>query len=180
MKDKCVLITGSSKGIGLSITQKLLELGARVIGIARDHESIKIDNDNYIKYISDISDLIKFENSIKLIIKNHPDINVLISNAGNGEFGPLENFSVKQINDFITTNLTSHLIISKYLLSHFKKIKIGDIIFIGSGGKFARSQKRKSLLYCQVWVKRVITVIAQRSYRKQYTCLYYKSRNDKN
>ena len=50
MKDKCVLITGSSKGIGLSITQKLLELGARVIGIARDHESIKIDNDNYITY----------------------------------------------------------------------------------------------------------------------------------
>ena len=69
MKDKCVLITGSSKGIGLSITQKLLELGARVIGIARDHESIKIDNDNYIKYTCDVSDLIRFENSIKLIIK---------------------------------------------------------------------------------------------------------------
>ena len=53
----------------MSITQKLLELGAKVIGIARDHESIKIDNDNYIKYTSDISDLIRFENSIKLIIK---------------------------------------------------------------------------------------------------------------
>ena len=47
MKDKCVLITGSSRGIGLSITQKLLELGAKVIGIARDHENTKIDNDNY-------------------------------------------------------------------------------------------------------------------------------------
>ena len=146
MKDKCVLITGSSKGIGLSITQKLLELGARVIGIARDHESIKIDNDNYIKYTSDISDLIKFENSIKVVIKNHPDINVLISNAGNGEFGPLENFSVKQINDFITTNLTSHLIISKYLLSHFKKIKIGDIIFIGSEASLLGA--KNGSLYC--------------------------------
>ena len=72
MKDKCVLITGSSKGIGLSITQKLLELGAKVIGIARDHESIKIENDNYIKYTSDISDLIKFENYIKVIIKKSP------------------------------------------------------------------------------------------------------------
>ena len=46
MKDKCILITGSSKGIGLSITQRLLQLGAKVIGIARDHDSIKIENEN--------------------------------------------------------------------------------------------------------------------------------------
>ena len=146
MKDKCILITGSSKGIGLSITQRLLQLGAKVIGIARDHDSIKVENKNYIKYTSDISDLIKFEKSIKVILKNHPEINVLISNAGYGEFGPLDNFSIKQINNFITSNLTSHLIISKYLLSHFKKIKIGDIIFIGSEASLMGT--KNGSLYC--------------------------------
>lgn len=146
MKDKCILITGSSKGIGLSITQRLLQLGAKVIGIARDHENTKIENENYIKYTTDISNLTEFEKLIKVILKNHPEINVLVSNAGYGEFGPLNNFSIKQINNFITTNLTSHLIISKYLLSHFQKIKIGDIIFIGSEASLMGA--KNGSLYC--------------------------------
>lgn len=146
MKDKCILVTGSSKGIGLSVTKKLLTLGAKVIGIARDHETIKIENKNYIKYISDVSDLIKLEKSIKLILKKHPDINGLISNAGYGEFGSLDNFSTEQINNFITTNLTSHLLLSKFLLSHFKKIKIGDIIFIGSEAGLLGA--KNGSLYC--------------------------------
>src|SRR6056300_1246464 len=126
MKDKCILVTGSSKGIGLSVTKKLLALGAKVIGIARDHETLKIENKNYIKYISDVNDL--------------------ISNAGYGEFGSLDNFSTEQINNFITTNLTSHLLLSKFLLSHFKKIKIGDIIFIGSEAGLLGA--KNGSLYC--------------------------------
>jgi short-subunit dehydrogenase len=71
---------------------------------------------------------------------------VLVSNAGYGEFGPLNNFSIKQINNFITTNLTSHLIVSKYLLSHFQKIKIGDVIFIGSEASLMGA--KNGSLYC--------------------------------
>ena len=42
MKDNCVLVTGSSSGIGNAITIKLLHLGAKVVGIARDHKKFKI------------------------------------------------------------------------------------------------------------------------------------------
>ena len=76
MKDKCILITGSSQGIGLSITQRLLQLGAKVIGIARDHDSIKIENENYIKYTSDISDLIKLGNLYDSNNKKKYNINI--------------------------------------------------------------------------------------------------------
>ena len=48
MKDKCVLVTGSSSGIGYEITLKLLDLGAKVIGIARNHSRYKLENKNYI------------------------------------------------------------------------------------------------------------------------------------
>ena len=44
MKDKCILVTGSSSGIGKGITTKLLDLGAKVIGIARDHKKYAIKN----------------------------------------------------------------------------------------------------------------------------------------
>ena len=146
MKDKCVLVTGSSSGIGKAITAKLLDLGAKVVGISRDHKKSIIQHDNYITYTLDISDIHNLEKNIKLILKDHPKINGLISNAGNGEFGPLENFSVDQINNFISMNLTSHLIITKGLLPHFKKIKKGDIIFIGS--EAGLSGAKNGSLYC--------------------------------
>ena len=146
MKDKCVLITGSSSGIGYEITSKLLDLGAKVIGIARNHDKSNLENKNYTKYNCDVSVHEKLEILIKQILKNHPQINCLISNAGYGNFGPLENFSSLQINNFLATNLTSHLIITKLLLPHFKRNKMGDIIFIGSeAGLFGA---KNGSLYC--------------------------------
>ena len=146
MKDKCVLVTGSSSGIGYEITSKLLDLGAKVIGIARNHDKSNIESKNYTTYNCDVSVHEKLETLMKQILKNHPKINCLISNAGYGNFGPLENFSTLQINNFLATNLTSHLIITKLLLPHFKRNKMGDIIFIGS--EAGLSGAKNGSLYC--------------------------------
>ena len=43
MKEKCILVTGSTSGIGSSITQKLLNCGAKVIGVGRNHSKFSID-----------------------------------------------------------------------------------------------------------------------------------------
>ena len=146
MKDKCVLVTGSSSGIGYEITSNLLDLGAQVIGIARNHDKSNLENKNYITYNCDLSIHDKLEILLKQILKNHPQINCLISNAGYGNFGPLENYSTSQINKFLSTNLTSHLVITKHLLPHFKRNKMGDIIFIGS--EAGLSGAKNGSLYC--------------------------------
>ena len=146
MKDKCVLVTGSSSGIGYEITSKLLDLGAKVIGIARNHDKSNLENKNYTTYKCDVSAHQKLEILLKQILKKHPQINCFISNAGYGDFGPLENFSTLQIKNFIATNLTSHIVITKLLLPHFKRIKIGDIIFIGSEAGLLGA--KNGSLYC--------------------------------
>ena len=146
MKDKCVLVTGSSSGIGYEITSKLLDLGAKVIGIARNHDKSNLENKNYTTYNCDVGVHDKLETILKQILKNHPQINCLISNAGYGDFGPLENFSTLQVNNFLATNLTSHLIITKLLLPHFKRNKMGDIIFIGSEAGLLGA--KNGSLYC--------------------------------
>ena len=146
MKDKYVLVTGSSSGIGYEITSKLLDLGAKVIGIARNHDKSNLENKNYTTYNCDVSVNEQLEMLMKQILKKHPQINCLISNAGYGDFGPLENFSTLQINNFIATNLTSHLVITKYLLPHFKRNKMGDIIFIGSESGLLGA--KNGSLYC--------------------------------
>ena len=70
----------------------------------------------------------------------------VISNAGYGDFGPLENFSTLQIHNFMAANLTSHIIITKFLLPHFKRNKMGDVIFIGSEAGLLGA--KNGSLYC--------------------------------
>ena len=140
IKGRKVLVTGSSDGIGRSITLSLLKSGAKVIGLARDHSKFNPETKNYIKYKTDFSNEEILLNTIAKIIKEHKDLDCLVSNAGFGKFGTLETFSSKEINDFIFTNLTSHMILTNKILPHLKKIRKGNIIFIGSesalkGGK---------------------------------------------
>ena len=140
IKERKVLVTGSSDGIGRSITLSLLKSGAKVIGLARDHSKFNPETKNYIKYKTDFSNEEILLNTITKIIKDHRDLDCLVSNAGFGKFGTLETFSTKEINDFIFTNLTSHMILTNKILPHLKKIRKGNIIFIGSesalkGGK---------------------------------------------
>ena len=140
IKERKVLVTGSSDGIGRSITLSLLKSGAKVIGLARDHSKFNPETKGYIKYKTDFSNEQILLNTIAKIIKEHKDLDCLVSNAGFGKFGTLETFSTKEINDFIFTNLTSHMILTNKILPHLKKIRKGNIIFIGSesalkGGK---------------------------------------------
>ena len=140
IKERKVLVTGSSDGIGRSITVSLLNSGAKVIGLARDHSKFNPETKNYIKYKTDFSNEEILLNTIAKIIKDHKDLDCLVSNAGFGKFGTLETFSTKEINNFIFTNLTSHMILTNKILPHLKKIRKGNIIFIGSesalkGGK---------------------------------------------
>ena len=140
IKERKVLVTGSSDGIGRSITLSLLKSRAKVIGLARDHSKFNPETKNYIKYKTDFSNEEILLNTIAKIIKDHKDLDCLVSNAGFGKFGTLETFSTKEIKDFIFTNLTSHMILTNKILPHLKKIRKGNIIFIGSesalkGGK---------------------------------------------
>lgn len=146
MDDKCILVTGSSSGIGRTISIKLLDSGARVIGLARDHSKNELKHKNYITYDVDLNDFQSLKKIMLKVFSENNEINGLISNAGYGEFGPLENFSIEQINSFIALNLTSHIVITKLLLPHFKKNKSGNIIFMGSEASLLGA--KNGSLYC--------------------------------
>lgn len=139
---KKIIITGTSKGIGNAIAKYLLKQNIVVIGISRKHT---IKHKNYISVPFDLNDLKNIKNILGDIILRYKKIDAMISNAGYGIFENLENLKEKEIIDFFNVNLLAHILISKILVSHFKKKKVGHFIFMGSEASLKGNQK--STLY---------------------------------
>ncbi|MGD8236765.1 MAG: SDR family oxidoreductase [Chromatiales bacterium] len=139
MKQRQLLVTGCSRGIGLAITNRLLAGGHRVVGISR--LSPGIDSDRFSHAQLDLSDLDTLPNALREVSKQHPDIDAVVLNAGSGRFGSLEEFSASQIRQLVDLNLTSQVLLAREFLPRLKKSGGGDLVFIGSesalrGGRY--------------------------------------------
>lgn len=142
---KTILVTGASKGIGKSIAKHLLSKDYQIIGISRSHS---IKHENYISIYQDLNNTENLMKALNNLKDNYTSIKAIISNAGTGSFKKLENFSNREINEFITLNLTSHIILAKSFINYFKKKKSGYFIFNGSEASYIGG--KKATLYSAV------------------------------
>ena len=145
MPAKSALVTGSSSGIGKAICEKLLHDGFKVVGLARNHKKFRSDSLNYFPYSVDLSNSDETSKTLKKLLLEHPEINILVSNAGYGSFQSLENYSIKQIKDILNLNLIAHILVCQFLVKHLKRKSDGDIIIMGS--EAAIFGRKKATLY---------------------------------
>ena len=78
LKDTCVLITGATKGIGWALTRRLADMGAHVVGIARN--TAEIDFPGYL-YECDLSDAGRTEDVLREIREKFP-VDAIVNNVG--------------------------------------------------------------------------------------------------
>ena len=136
------LISGISRGIGAATAKKLLMAGHNVLGLSRS--TANPDNDWLPEHLRgnltltecDVTDTAQLENVIPQLQREHP-IDCVICNAGVGRFGSLEEFSLKQIQRLINTNLLSHIYLCRLSLPSLKQRERSDIVFIGSESALA-------------------------------------------
>jgi len=128
VKNKVIIITGASKGIGYFLATELSKQNAIVYGLSKTlPKSTKIRNN--LKFLKcDIRNKKKFEIICKKIISENSKIDVLINNAGITSTSNSELYSEKEWLKTIETNLTSSFNCSQIVLLHMKKQKHGSII----------------------------------------------------
>jgi 3-hydroxy acid dehydrogenase/malonic semialdehyde reductase len=143
---RTVLVTGASRGIGEAICQHVLGHDCNVIGIARSFSSEMLSQLNFTAIELDLSQTSALEPALKKLRKEHPAIDGVICNAGQGRFGALEQFSRNQIEHLINLNLTSQVLIARAFLPQLKARGQGDLIFMGS--EAALSGGKKGAVYC--------------------------------
>ncbi len=139
--DGTVLVTGASRGIGRAISLRLSEGGWRVVGIGRDFSGFPLDTPGFTAVELDLADLDRLPARLAALLRDHPGIATVVSNAGGGRFGSLEEFSPDQIRDGIELNLISHMLVARAVVPSFKRRGRGDLIFMGSEAGLAGGRR---------------------------------------
>jgi len=134
-KNKNILITGASGGIGNELVKKFVSLGANILGSGTKTEKLELIKKQYpnIKVkkfdIANHSGIEEFIDSVSLELGG---LDVLINNAGIN----LDNLSIRmkveEWKKVIDINLTSTFLLSKYAIKKMLKNKFGRIVNITS------------------------------------------------
>lgn len=146
LKNKNIIITGASSGIGLSIASLCAESGANLVLLARRLdilEQIKQDLEerfsvNVQVYRLDISNLEEVKAVFSKLLKEHSTIDVLVNNAGFGVFRAAHEVSMEDVKGMFDVNVVGLIACTTSVLPLMRQQRKGHIINIASqAGKIA-------------------------------------------
>lgn len=134
LKGAKVLLTGGSLGIGKATAAKLVEAGAKVVITGRNQERLQkaADETAAIPVLGDISqeaDIKRCFEEAKAVLGG---IDVLINNAGIGEFPLLEEVTLEHFERVYQTNVFGLALLTQLVAEEFKAKNYGHIINIAS------------------------------------------------
>lgn len=152
LQDKTLLITGGTSGIGYALVKKLAATNKAIIVIARNPvhlEKLKSQFPNVHTYKCSLACKMDVEKTFSEIINAHPDISVVINNAGIQETPTFldKDFNFDSIENEITVNLTAPIWICALMLGPLLNLKTSAAIVNVTSG-LGLYPKKNSAVYC--------------------------------
>jgi NAD(P)-dependent dehydrogenase (short-subunit alcohol dehydrogenase family) len=131
---RVAIVTGASSGIGLGITQALLERGWRVVATART-----ISKSNDLKPSPDLilvdGEVSKKETAVKVVeaaVKHFGRIELLVNNAGIFIPKPFTDYTEEDYNLVMNTNVASFFFMTQQVIPQMKKQNSGHVLNISA------------------------------------------------
>ncbi len=139
LKNKTVLLTGATGGIGSEIARLLAKQGARLVLIDMHQQSLdslvqilKSDTPDIESIATDLSTA-QGRNLVRITLENKYEVlDGLINCAGINVFSMFADMEEEQIEKMISVNITSPILLTKQLLPMLKRSERGQIINFGS------------------------------------------------
>lgn len=109
LTDRVAVVTGASSGIGRQFAVDLIDRGAEVFGLARSLDTLQSIRDElgdrFHPVACDVRDEDAVQSAFATVTDSAGRIDVLINNAGLGQFGPVDEFSVDDWDTLMETNV---------------------------------------------------------------------------
>ena len=136
--EKIWFITGSSRGLGRSLTAAVLANGDKVAATARNTAQLNDLADQYPGQLFpvqlDVTSQEQINAAVESTIQHFGRIDVLVNNAGFGITGAAEAFTDEQVRSQLETNLYAPIAITRAVLPYMRKQRSGHILQISSIG----------------------------------------------
>lgn len=194
LKDKTIIITGSTGGIGRELVKSIDSEDSNLILISRSEDELQ----NLAKelksksehFACNFSDQGEVEELAKKISKKFKVVDVLINAAGVGVYKKLEDETLEEWNNSMNINVTSQFLMTKYLSKNLRRSRNSLVLNIGSGAgvipmadrsiycatKFAvrgltlslaEEYKRTSVEFCLITLGSTLTSFGPMSYKEK-------------
>lgn len=139
IKDKVVVITGASSGLGAAAARMLSQEGATVVLAARRIDRIQALADQLVAagraalaLATDVTSRDEVKRLVDTAVDRYGRVDVLINNAGIMPVAPLERLKVGEWDSTIDINLKGVLYGVAAALPHMKQQKSGHLVFVSS------------------------------------------------
>lgn len=135
---KVWFITGTSKGFGRIWAEAALARGDKVVATARNPETLKPLVEEYKKNVLtlglDVTDRSAVFAAVKKAVETFGRLDVVVNNAGYGQFGAVEELSETDARAQMETNLFGALWVTQAALPFLREQKSGHILQVSSIG----------------------------------------------
>ncbi len=121
------LVTGPSSGLGLAFAEMLLAEGLSVVGLSRRPELADVD-EGYFPIACDLSDRTSLVETLDDVFERHPDLDLVINNAGFGLLSELPKMSDAQIDSQYAVMLVAPTLIARRALQAFQDAGISGCL----------------------------------------------------
>jgi len=137
-KDKTIIITGASAGVGTAVARLFAEAGAKLMLVARSKRNLEAvaeelrDKTRVEIFAMDVADPEACINLFKKTEFEFGHIDILINNAGHHQRGPAESVSAEELGRMIDVNLKAPVMLSRLALPYLRESGGGAIVNVGS------------------------------------------------
>jgi 3-oxoacyl-[acyl-carrier protein] reductase len=151
---RTALVTGSSRGIGRAIAQRLAAEGATVVVTARQYEAslsvrggsasalpgtiaetidlIERAGGTALGVAADLEDAGQRDRLVDEVLDRTGRIDILVNNAGFADYAPIESMSIETFDRTVEHYLRTPFVLTKAAVPHMRKQGAGWIVNIGS------------------------------------------------
>ncbi|MFD2717355.1 oxidoreductase [Hymenobacter monticola] len=136
--DKVWFITGSSRGLGRSLTEAVLAQGGRVAATARRPEQLADLVAQYGRQVLplalDVTHPTQIAEAVAAAVAHFGRLDVVVNNAGFGITGAAEAYTEEQVRSQLETNLYAPIAVTRAVLPQLRQQRSGHILQISSIG----------------------------------------------